>query len=247
MEHVARRGVHDRRAEFLHEPELALCVAGARGDHGKAGLLGAVMEPETAGKQAVGHHVLENVAPAAARAHHRPCHEARPVVDVFLRVVNDRRDARGAAGHVDAHHSVHWHGEVLARIRVPQIVFRGKRQAPHVEKAFDVVTGEYARFFKLLFIKFRSERPVDGLPQTPKLHELKRRPVHGLEALVQKRNLHSLIRSCFPNGHQPRFPSVAERLLVFRKRALELLRERRAARPLRAWEEKRSECQDNRY
>ena len=69
MEHVAWRRVHDGGAEFLHEPELAFCVAGARRDHGQARFFRPVMEPETAGKEAVGHHVLENVAPAAARAH----------------------------------------------------------------------------------------------------------------------------------------------------------------------------------
>ena len=113
-------------------------------------------------------------------------------------MVNDRRDARGAAGHVDTHNAFHGHGEVLARIRVPQIVFRGKRQALQVKQAFNVVPGKNARLFKFVFIEFRVERPVNGFPQKHKLHSLKECPVHGFGGFVQKRNLHGLIFPVFP-------------------------------------------------
>jgi hypothetical protein len=51
------------------------------------------VEPEAAGEQGVGHHVLKDIAFPHARHVHAPGQLIGPTVDIALGVKNDRRPA----------------------------------------------------------------------------------------------------------------------------------------------------------
>ena len=133
VQQIARRDVHDGGLEILHGLDLPLRVAAADGDDGHAHALGPVVQAQAAGEQAVGHHVLEDVGRGGPGPDDAPGEQVRPVVEVVARVVDDRGDARRAAGGVNPQDLVHVHGQQCPLGKLtPQIVLGRERDAPEV-------------------------------------------------------------------------------------------------------------------
>ena len=115
--------VQRRGAEVLHQRDLAAAVARAGGDRQRAEPLGAVVQAEPAGEQAVAHHVLEDVAGAQADHPERARDQVGPRRQVAPRVEDRGRAPGGPRGGVQPHQLVAADGEqavgeVLVRAQV---------------------------------------------------------------------------------------------------------------------------------
>jgi len=85
IEHIRRRGDEHGGAEVLHELELAGRVAGADGQHGGAGALQAVVQPEPAREHAVAKGHLGDVVLPHPGGHRDAADQLRPGVEIGLR------------------------------------------------------------------------------------------------------------------------------------------------------------------
>ena len=117
----------------------------------------AVMRAEAAGEQAVAVGDVDLVAaPAAGRAD-RARHQARPGLDVGLRVADHGRLAGRAARGMDAHDLVHRHGEHAERIVLPQ-VFLGRERKSREVGELPQIGRMHARCVELLLVVRRRDR-----------------------------------------------------------------------------------------
>jgi hypothetical protein len=121
IQREARREVNAGGVKILHQEELALAVAGARGNHQTADLLGAVVGDQRAGEEAVGHHVLEDVPFGHAGGHEAARDELGGVVDILAREEQGLGFARGAARRVQAQGFVEGHRQHAGGIGLAQI------------------------------------------------------------------------------------------------------------------------------
>ncbi len=128
VQEVARRAADRGNAEVLHDHELALGVAAADRDHGRAQSLGAVVRPQAAGEEAVAVGVLDDVAAMEPARGEGPDHDLRPDVQIGLRVRNhDRLPGRAGRG-VEPDDLFHRAGEEPERIGVAQVRLDRERQ-----------------------------------------------------------------------------------------------------------------------
>ncbi len=125
------------RAEIGHQGHLTLGAATGHGHDGAAEPLGAVVEAEPAGEQAVAVGVVDDVAGARAGAGERPRHQAGPQVEIAARVADDRRLAGGAGRGVEAQHVLLRHREQAKGIVVTQVGLSGERKVRDVAERGD--------------------------------------------------------------------------------------------------------------
>ena len=114
--------------QVLQQQDLARGVAGRRGDDAEADALGAVVEAQAAGEQAVAERVLQRVARAGAGAHEHARHHLAPDVQVARRVAHDGRLALRARRGVQPRELARRDGEQPERIVLPQIALARERQ-----------------------------------------------------------------------------------------------------------------------
>ena len=149
---VRRRAAEDVRAVVLQDLHLPRRVAGGYGDRRRAELLGAVVQAEAAGEQAVAVGDVHEVVLRAADADDAARRARRPDLDVVLRVADDRLLARRARGRVDARELLARHGEQAERVGVAQVRLRRERQLRDVFDAADVA-GQQPHLVKALLVK----------------------------------------------------------------------------------------------
>jgi len=77
--------MHRRGAEVLHELELLLGIARAGRDYQAADLFGPVVGHQCPGEQAVGHHVLKDVARCYSGSHEAAGAQLGRIVHIPLR------------------------------------------------------------------------------------------------------------------------------------------------------------------
>ncbi len=139
---VGGRRRDDVRAEVGDQPGLALGEAAGDRDDGAAQRLGAVVEAEAAGEQAVAIGVVQLVGRPAAGGADRARHDRRPHRDVGPAVAHHRRPAGRAARRMDAHDLVHRHGEHAEGIVLPEILLGREGQPGKVVEAGQVAGSE---------------------------------------------------------------------------------------------------------
>ena len=137
VQRVGRDDVDGRYLEVLQELELTLGVAGAGRDGQAAQALGAVVDAQAAGEEAVARHVLKGVLGPDADHVHAARHEICPGVHVVSRVVDDRGRARGARGGVQADHVRHGTGQHARGVCAAQVVLGGEWQLDDVVRGGD--------------------------------------------------------------------------------------------------------------
>ena len=136
---VAGGAAQNVRAVVLENLHLAVCVAGGHGNHRGAQLLGAVVEAQAAGEQAVAIADVDEVLVGAAAAHNGAGGAAGPDVQVVLGVGHHGLLACGAGGGVDPGQVVPGHGDKPEGIGVPQILLGGKGELLQVVDGLDVL------------------------------------------------------------------------------------------------------------
>ena len=182
MQGVTGDDVDHRRLEIPHELDLPFAVSGARGNRQRPDLLGAVMEAEASGKQAVSHHVLKNVLLSHPRHVHGAGHDIRPLADVIGRVKDDGRPTRGARRRVHSNQLVPGHCQKPVRPVVPEIVLGGQRHR------FDIPNrlhgcGDDATLPKNLFIIQRLACSSNRFSKPFQLQGLQRGPADRFDFL----------------------------------------------------------------
>ena len=128
QQRVGAGGAQHGGFEVLHHAQLLLGIARPHGDSHGAQALGAQLEADARRPQAVAGGDMDAVAVRDARRLVAACELDGPVGDVLLRVGDDDRRARGAAGAVDAHDLLVGHGLQAQRIGVAQVVLLGERK-----------------------------------------------------------------------------------------------------------------------
>ena len=184
VEHVGGGSGPGGDGEVLHELDLPLGVAGADGQHGGPDPLGTVVHSESAGEQAVSVEVLQHVLLGHAEGRHPPGEGFGPVVEVLLRVTDDRGPAGGAGGYVDPRDVVVGDGEELVRVVVAEVALPHERDlAERLETGY--VVGMHARFDHPLVEEFGFLVHLADLRlQEPELHLLQLLPGHRLDLFV---------------------------------------------------------------
>ncbi len=118
-----------RRAEILHDHDLALGVAaGDRNDRGSQSF-GAVMGTQAAGKQAVAVGVVDDVTLVGAGRNKRARHQLGPDVDILLGIADHGRFAGRAAGGMDADDLLHRRGKQAIGVGIAHILLGGERES----------------------------------------------------------------------------------------------------------------------
>ena len=126
-ERVARRAAEDLAAEVLEQLRMARRVAARGRDDGAAEPLGAVVEPEPAGEEAVPVRDVDERPGPAAGGRDRASAAVGPEGDVVARVRDDRRLAARPRRGVDADALLARHAEHPERVRVAQLGLRRER------------------------------------------------------------------------------------------------------------------------
>ena len=143
----------DRRGpKVLHQHQLPFRGSRAGGDDQAADLLGAVMHDQSAGEQAVTHHVLEDILAGDAGADQRTRDEVGGIVHIIARKEQRLGFARRAAGGVQAHRLLARHRQQPVRVNRPQVRPRGEGQAARVGQGFDA-PGRDAQLGELLLVE----------------------------------------------------------------------------------------------
>ena len=125
---VARGAADDAHVEVLEHHDLPVRVPARDRDHRGAERLAAVVGAEPAGEEAVAVGVLDHVVRTDAAGREAPDHDARPDVDVLLRVRHHDRLAGRAARGVQAHDLRERAREEAERVRVAQVRLLGEGQ-----------------------------------------------------------------------------------------------------------------------
>ena len=176
-ERVARRAAEDLRAEILEQLRLARRVAAGSGDDGAAEPLGAVVEAEAAGEEAVAVGDVDDGARPGPRRGERAGAAVRPGGEVGARVRDDRRLPARARRRVDPHALLERHLQEPERIRVPQLRLDPER-----------LLGQ------------RLELDAEPLPQALALEPLELRPRQRLELGLEDRHGADYSLSASANG-----------------------------------------------
>ena len=131
-EHVARRDEDDVWLEILDQANLPFRHAARHRNDRHAKPLGAVVEADPAGKQAIAIRILHQHSGLAPGRAHTARHQVCPVVEIAPAVADDRGLAGGARRSVHAQHLVARNGEHPEWILLAQVVFGGKRKSSQV-------------------------------------------------------------------------------------------------------------------
>ena len=145
---VARGGAQHRGLQVDHHAQLLFGVARAHGDGHGAKALGAELEADARGPQAVAGRDVDAVELGAADRLVAAGEHLGPVVDVLLGVGDDDGCAGGAARGVDAHDLLVRHRLDAQRVRLAQIGLLGEGKALEallVGDLGDVDVGELPR------------------------------------------------------------------------------------------------------
>ena len=149
---VGRRAAQGGGAEVAHDLELPLGVAAGDGHHGAAEALGAEVQAEPAGEEAVAEGVLQEVARRHAAGGEGPGDQVGPHVEVAARVPDGGRVAGRAGAGVDAHHLVARPREHAERVVVAEVDLGGEGQVGDVAVAGHVA-GLDAELVQLLAVE----------------------------------------------------------------------------------------------
>ena len=136
---VARGADQGRGPVVLHDGDLAPSVAAGAGDDRRADELGAGMDAEGAGEQAVVEGDLHGVVLGHAAGREDARGQLGPAAHVARGVPHHRGSARGAHGGLHAHHVAQGHGEEPVRIVLAQVGLGGEGQALHICQGLHVV------------------------------------------------------------------------------------------------------------
>ena len=135
---ITGRGDQSGHAEILHQHQLPLRIARRHGNDRCAQFFDAVMQAETARKQAVAERDLKNIFIRRPRHGQKTGKTGGPVVEVAPRISARDRFARRAAGSVDADDLFHRYRIQAERIMVAQVVFGRIRYIFEIFESFDV-------------------------------------------------------------------------------------------------------------
>jgi len=127
---------------------------GAAANAGFAGAeaLGAVLETEAAGEQAVAVGNMDGVGFGAARGGDSPRGTLAPAFDIPRGVADHRLLAGRAGGCVDSHEFFFRHGEQAKRIVVAKVLFDGERKFADIVDGTDILRFD-AGLVEFLFIE----------------------------------------------------------------------------------------------
>ena len=139
VQEVARRARDRGDAEVLHQHQLAVGVAAGDGQHRAAVGLGAVVQHEAAGEEAVAVGDLHDVVRRHAGHREAAHHAVRPDGDVVRRVRDADRLAGGAGGAVVADDLAVRRRLEAGRVLVPQVGLHRERQELDVLERLDVL------------------------------------------------------------------------------------------------------------
>jgi hypothetical protein len=114
--------------------------------------LGAVMEAEAAGEQAVAEGDLDDVVLGDPGGGDHPGHQVGPGLDIVAGVADHGRLTGGAGRGMDPDHVTQGHGEQAVGVVVAQILLDGERQPAQVVQRADVVVVEF-ELLEFLLIK----------------------------------------------------------------------------------------------
>ena len=165
--------------EVLHDLDLPLGVA--RGDRDDRGTdqLGAVVQAEAAGEQAVAEGDLDDVVFGDAGGGDHPGHQVGPGLDVVAGVADHGGLARGAGRGMHPHHVAQGHGEQAVGVVVAQVLLDRERQPAQVIERAHVVVVEL-EFFEFLPVKGdMGAHPVQGRLQPFQLQLFQVFPCHA--------------------------------------------------------------------
>ncbi|KAF5044521.1 hypothetical protein DSECCO2_490890 [anaerobic digester metagenome] len=151
VEGVTWRAVDGGHPEVLDHLDLAAGVSRCARDHRHADLLGAVVEPETAGEEAVVDRVLKDIVYPETDHRHIPRYQVRPVVEILPGVADDGRFPRRAGCRVNPDDLFHGDCKEAERVSCLELLFVGERELLHIVKRPDIV-GRYARFPELSLV-----------------------------------------------------------------------------------------------
>ena len=190
VERVGRRGDQHGGAEVFHELDLAGGVAGADGQHRRAGALQPVVQAEPAGEHAVAEGDLSDVAVVDAGGDGEPAHQLSPRLEIRLGVPAHHSLAGGARRGVDLNDLVHGYGEEAVGIVVAEVRLLGERQAGDAVQAGEVA-GLEADSVQLLAVE--RDALVDPGQHVADARELQLLEPLAVEGLVLR----------VPDGHGP--------------------------------------------
>ncbi len=126
-------------AKILHDHDLTLGVAAGDRDHRGPQLLGAVMGPQAAGKQAVAVGIMDDVTPMGAGRHKGAGHQVGPGADILLGVAHHGRLAGGAARCVNPDDLFQRRSKQAIGVGVAHILLGGERQPLQVVQTGDIL------------------------------------------------------------------------------------------------------------
>ena len=149
---VGGRAAQGRGAEVAHDLELPLGVAAGDGHDRAAQALGAEVQAQAAGEEAVAVGVLQQVAGPDAAGGQRTSDEVAPHLDVGARVADGGGIAGGAGRGVHAHDLVARPGEHAEGVVVAQVDLGGEGQADEVGVSGHVAWLD-ARLIQLLAVE----------------------------------------------------------------------------------------------
>ena len=149
---VGRRAAQGGRAEVAHDLELPLGVAAGDGHDGAAQALGAEVQAEPAGEEAVAVGVLQQVARRHAARGEGPGDQVGPDVEVAARVADRGRVAGRAGAGVHAHDLLARPREHAEGVVVAQVDLGGEGQVGDVAVAGHVA-GLDAELVELLAVE----------------------------------------------------------------------------------------------
>ena len=133
-----RGAADDGGAEVLDEHDLAAgLAAGYRDDRG-AQPLGAIVDSQAAGKQAIPVSHVDDIAPVGAAGGQGPGHQLGPGFQVPLGIGHGGRLAGGAGRGVNPDDLVHGGREHAEGVVVPQVLLDGQRQQADILQRADV-------------------------------------------------------------------------------------------------------------
>ncbi len=126
----AKDGVQARPCgpEILEQEHLAERVARGDRHHREAHVLGAVVEAQAAGEEAVAVGDLDELAGLGPRGGERPRHDLSPDTEIVSGVAHHGGLALGAGGGVDADDLLARHREEPERVVLAQVVLHGEGQ-----------------------------------------------------------------------------------------------------------------------
>ena len=168
---VTGNGMQGRRTEIRNELNLPLGIARSRRHRQHAETFGTVLEAQSARKHAVPRRVLKDIAPPQADHIQATRHGIGPLVQILLRVQDDRRGARRATGRMQAHHFAHWNSGKPERVIIAQILFRSKRNLTQVIQRTYVFRRQMS-LGKPFLVKRRFHTTTDRTEQTFELQRL---------------------------------------------------------------------------